>query len=43
MANLGLIDCKIGMYIKVNENNGPDATLAHEHWMCIPRSIFIQF
>ena len=41
MTNLGLIDFKIGLYIKVNVNAGqnghqlaqnrPDATLAQEH------------
>ena len=33
MANLGLIDFKLGLYIKVNVNNGQnkDATFEQEH------------
>ena len=33
MANLGLIDFKLGLYIKVNVNaqNRPDATFGQEH------------
>ena len=53
MANLGLIDFKIGLYIKVNvtagqncyqlAQNRPDATLAHGHCLPITWSFFIQF
>ena len=31
MANLGLIDFELGLYIKVNVNARPDATFGQEH------------